>query len=193
MSSGRHALSVDVAIYWPLSTPFSDHWFPVLCFRLITLPPVANHVLVANCYSLSAFRLHSVFHTHPFHCFSPQKESRLNNIIEGIKTKRRDEDDPIPNERIPPAMLDDLEKRDDLDKKLPVSENEVAVEEIKKTSPVALPVKPEGEQIQYDWNGNVVILTKCFVSGCTGSCQNDNFQFSQWWKLASFPFEGYHP
>ena len=22
-----------------------------------------------------------------------------------------------------------------------------------------------------------------FITGCTGSCQNDNFQFSQWWKF----------
>ena len=22
-----------------------------------------------------------------------------------------------------------------------------------------------------------------FITGCTGSCQNDNFQYSQWWKF----------
>ena len=33
------------------------------------------------------------------------------------------------------------------------------------------------------WSGNVVILTKIFITGCTGSCQYDNFQWSQWWKF----------
>ena len=40
--------------------------------------------------------------------------------------------------------------------------------------------------------GNMVAVTlkrKCchfdeiFITGCTGSCQNDNFQCSQWWKF----------
>ena len=36
---------------------------------------------------------------------------------------------------------------------------------------------------QHHWNGNIVILMKLFITGCTGSCQNENFQCSQWWKF----------
>ena len=32
----------------------------------------------------------------------------------------------------------------------------------------------------YHWNGNVVIVIKKFFTNCTGSCQSDNFQCSQW-------------
>ncbi len=41
-------------------------------------------------------------------CFSPQKESRLNNIIEGIKIKKKkDEGDEKENQESP-AILDDV-------------------------------------------------------------------------------------
>ena len=35
----------------------------------------------------------------------------------------------------------------------------------------------------WHWNGNVIIFDEIFMTGCTRSCQNDNFQCSQWWKF----------
>ena len=38
------------------------------------------------------------------------------------------------------------------------------------------------------WNISVLILMEFFITGCTGSYQNDNFQCSQWWKMSKWHF-----